>query len=168
MLSYIIMIIEFAIIIYAISMIKNLNKNKYFKIKESNNKYQIKPFMTNYEYEFYNILKNIENTYSVVPQLNLASIIKKTNNDRYYNELFRNIDFAIFTKDYKKLLLLIEINDSSHNQLNRKERDLKVKSICNDVNIKLITFYTNKPNYPNYVIKRILDEIDIINEKNTI
>lgn len=169
MLSYIIMIGEFLIIIYAVNMIRNSDKIKYFKFKENNNNiYQVKPLMTDYEYKFFNILKNIENVYSIVPQLNLASIIRKTNNDRYYNELFRNIDFAIFTKDYKKLLLLIEINDNTHNQPKRKERDLKVKSICNDANIRLITFYTNKPNDPNYVIKRILDEINKINNENTI
>ena len=84
----------------------------------------------------------------------------------YINELFKNIDFAIFDKDYKNVLLLIEINDSTHNKINRKDRDLKVKKICNDCNIKLITFYTKYPNEKEYVLKRIKEELDQQNNTN--
>ncbi|MGN1312522.1 MAG: DUF2726 domain-containing protein [Bacilli bacterium] len=122
-----------------------------------------KPIMTEYEYRFYQILKELENKYIIIPQLNLAAVIKKVNNNRYYNELFRNIDFAIFSKDYKKLLLLIEINDQTHDRYKRQDRDLKVKKICNDVNAKLISFYTKYPNEKNYVINRIEKEIDLNN-----
>lgn len=127
--------------------------------------YISKPIMTDYEYKFYQMIKALENKYIIIPQLNLASVVKKINNNRYYNELFRNIDFAIFSKDFKKLLLLIEINDQSHNNQNRKDRDLKVKKICNDINVKLITFYTKYPNEKNYVINRITKEIEENNKE---
>lgn len=143
---------------------------KYFGLIQEENKerrkdtiYIQKPIMTEYEYRFYQILKELENKYIIVPQLNLAAIIKKVNNNRYYSELFRNIDFAIFSKDYKKLLLLIEINDQTHDRYKRQDRDLKVKKICNDVNVKLISFYTKYPNEKNYVINRIEKEIDLNN-----
>ena len=143
---------------------------KYFGLIQEENKerrkdtiYIQKPIMTEYEYRFYLILKELENKYIIVPQLNLAAIIKKVNNNRYYSELFRNIDFAIFSKDYKKLLLLIEINDQTHDRYKRQDRDLKVKKICNDVNVKLISFYTKYPNEKNYVINRIEKEIDLNN-----
>lgn len=129
------------------------------KIQKKETIYIQKPIMTEYEYKFYQILKELEDKYIIVPQLNLASIVKKINNNKYYSELFRNIDFAIFSKDYKKLLLLIEINDQSHKKYKRKDRDLKVKKICNDIGIKLITFYTKYPNEKNYVINRINKEI---------
>ena len=163
MLPYIIMIAEFIIIIYAAKIIKtNLIDNK--KITNATTLYQTKPFMTDCEYNFYRTLKELEDRYAIVPQVNLASIIKKVNNDRYYNELFRNIDFAIFTKDYRKILLLIELNDNTHNNPNRKDRDLKVKDICQKAGIKLMTFHTNMPNLPSYVIKRICNEIEKKNE----
>ena len=143
---------------------------KYFGLIQEENKerrkdtiYIQKPIMTEYEYRFYQILKELENKYIIVPQLNLAAIIKKVNNNRYYSELFRNIDFAIFSKDYKKLLLLIEINDQTHDRYKRQDRDLKVKKICNDVNVKLISFYTKYPNEKNYVINRIEKEIALNN-----
>ncbi len=121
--------------------------------------YTKKKLMTDYEYKFYNILKELEDNYTIVPQLNLAAVVKKINNNRYYSELFRNIDFAIFTKDYQELLLLIELNDQTHNNYNRKDRDLKVKKICNDIGVKLITFYTKYPNEKAYVINRIKNEL---------
>lgn len=117
--------------------------------------YKLKPIMSEYERKFYNILKDLEEEYIIVPQLNLASVITKINNNKYYSELFRNIDFAIFSKDYNTLLLLIEINDKTHNTKKRKDRDLKVKKICNDINVPIINFYSTYPNEKEYVLKRI-------------
>lgn len=127
--------------------------------KEQFKIYKRKEFMTPSELIFYQTLKALEPEYKVIPQVNLASIIKKVNKG-YINELFKNIDFAIFDNEFKKVLLLIELNDSTHNQINRKDRDLKVKKICNDANIKLITFYTKYPNEREYVINRIKGEIE--------
>ena len=127
--------------------------------------YERKEFMSTYELLFYEKIKDLENEYKIVPQVNLATIVKKINRG-YINELFKNIDFAIFDKDYKNVLLLIEINDSTHNKINRKDRDLKVKKICNDCNIKLKTFYTKYPNEKEYVLKRIKEELDQQNNTN--
>ena len=118
--------------------------------------------MTQAEYNFYNKIKVLENKYNIVPQINLAAVIEKRvpNKKRvFYNDLFHNIDFAIFNNNYTKLLLLIELNDQTHNRPDRKKRDENVKNICNEAGIKLITFYTNKPNDSEYVISRINNEI---------
>ena len=95
----------------------------------------------------------------ILPQINLATIVKK-NNKGYLTELFRNIDFAIFSKDFSELLLLIELNDKTHATNKRKKRDLKVKKICGDCNYKLITFYTTYSNEKDYVVNRIIKEIE--------
>lgn len=132
---------------------------------ESEDKIQIyekKPFMTDYEMVFYSNLRELEPEYKVIPQVNLATIVRKINKG-YINELFKNIDFAVFDSECKNLLLLIELNDSTHNKSNRKDRDLRVKRICNDANIKLITFYTKYPNEKEYVLNRIKNEIKCLN-----
>lgn len=125
--------------------------------------YEIKPFMTTYEKRMYNIFLKLGSDYKIVPQINLASIIKKKNNDHYYSDLFRNIDFAIFDKEYDKLLLLIEIDDASHDTYKRKQRDQKVNAICLDAGIKILHFHTNYPNEESYVLKRILNNINTNN-----
>ena len=91
--------------------------------------YDKKNLMSDYEKNFYLKIRDLKNNYEIVPQLALASVIKKTSKYKYQNELYKIIDFAIFSKDYDELLLLIEINDNSHNKIERKERDLKVKKI---------------------------------------
>lgn len=128
-------------VIYKILVFLGLINEKKEIIREETI-YQKRNLMTNYEYKFYQNIKELEDEYQIVPQLNLAAVTKKINNNRYYSELFRNIDFAIFSKDYQELLLLIEINDQTHNNYNRSDRDMKVKKICNDIGVKLITFYT--------------------------
>ena len=58
----------------------------------------------------------------VLPQVNLASVIDKKGDSNFRNELFRNIDFGVFNKDFKPLVL-IEINDNTHFRKDRIERD---------------------------------------------
>lgn len=109
--------------------------------------YKKKNIMTDYEYKFYLILKELEKyNYKVIPQVNLATIVKKVNNKKYYTELFRNIDFVIFNEGLTDVLLLIEVNDATHNTKKRKSRDIKVKSICANAGLNLITFITTKNN----------------------
>ena len=123
-----------------------------------NDKYQKKELMTNCEKYFYNVIKKLNNKYIIIPQVNLATIINKKTKS-YCNELFRNIDFGIFDKKFN-ILLLIEINDKTHLQSSRIERDKKIKKICKDADVPIIFFYTKHFNKPNYIIERILKEIE--------
>ena len=98
--------------------------------------------MSNGEWPFFHALKKIVgDKYIVQPQVNLASIIEKTSDSKYRNELFRNIDFCIFDNNYKPLVL-VEINDATHMTNDRKERDQKVKNICAEAKLPLITLWT--------------------------
>ena len=45
--------------------------------------------MTNNERLFYNKIKCLEPEYKIIPQVSLASIISKENNNKYYTDLFR-------------------------------------------------------------------------------
>ena len=121
-----------------------------------------KQFLTNNEYNFLTKFIDLENELhvNIVPQVNLASVIQKVSDSRFNTELFRNIDFGVFSTDYSKLLLLIELNDESHNDYNRKKRDIKVHNICNKAGIKLITFYTKYSNEKEYVKDRIKKELN--------
>ena len=118
------------------------------------------------EYDFLTKFIDLEDELhiNIVPQVNLASIIQKVSNSRFNTELFRNIDFGIFSADYSKILLLIELNDESHNNFHRKKRDIKVHEICNKAGIKLITFYTKYSNEKEYVKGRILKELNMPNK----
>lgn len=150
--------------------LKSTKKRKNNTNKINSNNYSEKPLMTKYEKYFFDILVELESELGVriQPQVNLATILHKENNNHYISELFRNIDFAIFSKDYAELILLIEINDSSHNSKDRIERDKKVDTILSDAGIKLIKFYSHYSNKREYVKERVKEEIINVREKKAI
>lgn len=129
---------------------------------EAEKRYEAKDaFITECEKKFFEAIRSVvgEN-YIVQPQINLASIVNKTTADKYRNELFRNIDFGVFDKDYK-LLVLIEINDPSHDREDRRNRDDKVKKICNEANIPLVTFWTKYGINDEYIKNRLSPYLSI-------
>ena len=154
-------------IIRKILMFFGIIKKEEEEILKEKTIYKKKNIMTDYEYKFYLILKELEKyNYKVIPQVNLATIVEKVNNKKYYTELFRNIDFVIFNEDLTDALLLIEVNDATHNTKKRKSRDIKVKSICNNAGLNLITFYTKYANEKSYVLNRVLTSITTKNNNN--
>ena len=117
--------------------------------------YRPKRLMTHIEKRFYKaICDNIDNSLIVLPQVNLATIIEKVGNHRWQTELYRNIDFVVFDADYNAKLL-IEINDATHNQKDRQERDMKVAAIAASANIPIVTFYPKYDVNPSHIRKTI-------------
>ena len=161
-----VLIIIFLMVVFFFIIISHFGNNyNNMEINDTSSivNYVPKRFLSNNEYNFLTKFIDLENELHVhiVPQVNLASIIEKKSDYRFNTELFRNIDFGIFSADYGKLLLLIELNDESHNNFHRKKRDIKVKDICNKAGIKLITFYTKYSNEKEYVKNRIKEELNI-------
>lgn len=167
MYNFLILIAVIIIISFLTRLIDNILYNNNFKDeKKLETIYKKKGIMTNTERSFYNKIKCLEPECKIIPQVNLASIISKENNNKYYIDLFRNIDFAIFDTNLQEVLLLIELNDETHNLKKRKRRDIKIKKICNAAGIPLLFFYTKYPNEKDYVINRIRNVINKTKEDN--
>lgn len=95
------------------------------------------------EQEYYDVIKSsLPDGYCIFPQINLATFIDRTDNHRFHNELFRNVDFLITSIDYRPLFI-IEINDRSHLDNERKKRDEKVQKICEEAGIPVVKFWTS-------------------------
>lgn len=127
--------------------------------------YETKNAMTYNEKKLWNQLNRLfGEEYIITPQVPLSSIIRKKANTKYANELFRTIDFGIFTKTEYELIALIELNDNSHYERNRIARDYKVKDILEAAGIrnKLITLWIDKPNEDEYIIKRLKECIKTV------
>lgn len=103
--------------------------------------YTKKTLMTKTEIRYFEMIKKAAKGYNIVPQVNLAAILQKHGDFQYQNELFRNIDFGVFDECYN-VVILIEINDPSHNRKDRQERDAKVRDLCKSVGIPLVEFWT--------------------------
>lgn len=118
-------------------------------------------FVTPTEREYLTAIKNVlPKEYYLQPQVSLRSVIDRTDDAYYQNELYRIIDACIFDKSSFKPLVLVEINDSSHNQPKRIERDKKVKMICEEAGIPLVTFWVKYGVNEEYIEKRILEGLE--------
>lgn len=121
--------------------VKNVRKNNKYKFYDENKKYYLKENILNdHEMRFFDIIRStIKSKYLIQPQINLQSIIETDSNKRN-DELFRNIDFALFYAEEYKPFLMIELNGKQHyNNEYWKERDKSIKAILNDVKIPLLT-----------------------------
>lgn len=125
--------------------------------KDDGNRYKQKRLMTEPELEFYNLLKrNYEPKYKVLPQIALLSLVDKTTNTSYRNELFRIVDFVIFDGNFTPLCA-VELNDASHNRSDRKERDEKVKTILEKAGVCIVFVPKDVANEERVVRKIISD-----------
>ena len=104
------------------------------------------------------IISAVPEGFHVFPQINLASFIDRTDNFKYRNELFRNVDFLITDKEYAPKII-IEINDQTHLEHDRRERDEKVSKICEEAGIPIIKLWTSYGVQPDYIQKRISEQL---------
>lgn len=107
------------------------------------------------EKAYYDALKkSVPEGYSVFPQVNLAAFVNRNDGARYHNELFRNIDFLITNADYKPAIA-VEINDQSHLNSERQERDKKVGMILEECGIPMLKLWTSYGVKEDYIKCRI-------------
>ena len=107
---------------------------------------------------FREISSAVPEGYFVFPQVNLASFIDRTDGVRFRNELFRNVDFLITDGEYAPKII-VEINDRSHLEYDRRERDEKVAKICEEAGIPIIKLWTSYGIRPDYIRKRISGQL---------
>lgn len=100
-----------------------------------------KSLMTAPEIALYRTLTNVTDArrVTVLPQTALAGVVDKISGGGFRSELFRIVDFCIADASSFEPLLLIELNDASHEREERKLRDDKVAAICADAGIPLLT-----------------------------
>ncbi len=114
-----------------------------------------KTLISKSEQEFFNAIQSsVPGGHYVFPQINLASFIERTDDARFHNELFRNVDFLVTDDEYKPKFI-IEINDQTHLNTERKERDEKVLKICEEAGIPILKLWTSYGINPEYIKGRI-------------
>ena len=91
------------------------------------------------ELKFYRILKQITDKlgYSLFSQVSLYQLVKNEDFKDFNKIQSKSIDFVI-TQENCKILLCIELDDKTHNQTKRIERDNFINELFNDINIKLL------------------------------
>jgi len=121
--------------------VENVIKGNEYKFYDKHKRYYLKEdFLNEYEIRFLEYAKlYLPSKFVIVPQVNLQTIIE-TNCFTRNDELFRNVDFAIFTSNTYTPIMVIELNGQQHytNQY-YIERDKSVKMILEQVNLPLVT-----------------------------
>ncbi|MBO5796718.1 MAG: DUF2726 domain-containing protein [Clostridia bacterium] len=114
------------------------------------------------EQDFYAAIQaSLPEGFCVFPQINLATFITRTDDARFHNELFRNVDFLITDKAYQPKFV-IEINDQTHLNAERRERDEKVQKICEEAGIPIVKLWTSYGINPAYIQGKIIETLNTL------
>lgn len=135
-------------IFVVISVVIKLLFNKSFRNRSKKvYSYKLKLFLLSKpEHELFDLLvQNFGDKFHIFPQVHLSSIfdhkIKGQNWWGAFSHINRkSIDFLFCDKAYIKPILGIELDDSSHNRLDRIERDKEVVSIFQTSGLPLLRF----------------------------
>lgn len=124
-------------------------KNKLFYLHGKFNPFEKKKyFLTQNEQRLFLLLKSLSvlQNYYIFPQLHLSTLLQVKNEAKdmmgkfeYINKLF--VDFVIFDKNLNPVVV-IELNDLSHNWSSRRSRDQFVTKALEENNIPLLTLTT--------------------------
>ncbi len=153
-INYYLMEVFFVIAVMILITIMNFAaRSKAPKSTKAEYIYEAKQYiMTKSESDFFKRLNDIlQDKYYVFPQIHLSAILKHDipNGQKWrvaLNKIDRkSVDFVICDKVNQKILLAIELDDSSHDRPDRVIRDTEVESMLEKAGIKLLRFRLNTP-----------------------
>ena len=107
--------------------------------------YKKKLLLTKNEWSFYKSLKPVadELGYSVLAKIRIADLVEVTAKDRsewqrYFNKINKkHVDFVLAKTDNLQIVLLIELDDNSHNET-QKQRDTFIDELYKQTGYKLL------------------------------
>lgn len=162
---FIIIILVIIIFILAYLNVRKENENKEENKIEEKMPYKKKYLLTKNEWSFYKKIKPIcdKNNLHIISKVRLADIVEVEKSleykekQKYFNKIKnKHIDFIICNPENLAILVLIELDDKSHERKNRIARDEFVNKLCEKVGYKLIR--TNNANNFEELIKPWINE----------
>lgn len=103
--------------------------------------------LTKNEWGFYKKLKPITDKYNlhILSKVRLADLVsvKKVKDNSTYFKAFakiksKHVDFVLADPSNLRVFGIIELDDSSHNEVDRQQRDLFLEKVCEVVKLPLI------------------------------
>lgn len=140
----IIIIVALLITVAVLEVRNQQNKSDKVKITEKM-PYKKKLLLTKHEWSFYKSLKPVadELGYSVLAKIRVADLVEVTAKDRsewqkYFNKVNKkHIDFVLAKPENLQIVLLIELDDNSHNEA-QKQRDEFIEALYKQTGYKLL------------------------------
>lgn len=140
------------------------------ELPAQNINYRKKPLLTNHEYKFYCALAPIAKKYGfcVLSKIRIADLVEPTahfykersNYFHYFGKIkAKHIDFALCNPENLEVLLLIELDDRTHETEKGRKRDEFVEAVYRDTGYRLLRVYD-----PWSLEQKIREALDIIEE----
>lgn len=124
--------------------------------------------MTINELKFYNILLEIAKELDLIlfSQVSLYNILETKNNldystrQTYFNKIAsKSIDFVLVDKHNCRIKLCIELDDNTHKQEKRKQRDKFINELFKNLEINLLRYPTYQIYYKDTLKRKIQENI---------
>lgn len=153
----IIIILVIVIIALAILNVKNQNRSKVNEEQEDSKTDEKMPYtkkllLTKNEWAFYKKIKPIcdENNLHIISKVRLADLVEVKKEleykekQKYFNKIKnKHIDFVICNPDNLAVIALVELDDKSHDNKDRAERDEFINKLCESVGYTIIRAHQN-------------------------
>ena len=137
------LILIFFVFIILILLNKKLGSIKSFR-------YSKKDFLlTRSEHEFYDVLiQAVGHEYYIFPQIHLSQLVEHKIKGQNWKQAFyhvnaKSVDFVLCDKSYISPKLVIELDEKSHNESDRQERDRIVEDILKQINLPLLRIWNH-------------------------
>lgn len=139
----------FIFIIIIISIVTKSKPNSGKQTQKARPKYLYtakKHIMTSHEEKFFKILCEIfEHKCYVIPQVHLSALLNHKVKGQDWRSAFyhingKSVDFVLCRRSDLSPLCAIELDDSSHDSVQRIERDVEVERIFQYANLPLVRF----------------------------
>lgn len=134
-----------AIVVIGVIVIEALKSSKKAEVKKWSYQYKRKSFlMSRAEHECYDALMLASGKdYYIFPQVHLPTIVDSKVVGQNWRGAFKHIneksvDFVLCDKAYIAPKLVIELDDSSHDRVDRQGRDKEVERILEGANLPLL------------------------------
>lgn len=160
-------LIAFIIIIVVIKLFEEFSRKPKAETRTvSPDAYYKKTYLlTKAEHEFFKALQQIlEDKFFVFPQVRYDSLLGIKSGQTYWGRRAyrsrvdrKSADFVICDKQKIEPLLVIELDDNSHNYHKRQERDEFIDDILKSANLRILHIKTSY-SYNNDVIKKIISD----------
>ncbi len=163
------LIILIAIVVIAVIVIEALKGSNKSEDKKWSYQYKRKNFlMSRAEHECYDALMlAVGKDYYIFPQVHLPTIVDSKVVGQNWRGAFRHIneksvDFVLCDKAYIAPKLVIELDDRSHERVDRQERDKEVERILEVANLPLLRLENHGAFKPEELAQKILKSLQLL------
>lgn len=123
--------------------------SKFYKVKPGVLPYIRTPLLTDAELRFFDVLSDaLSERYYLLTQVRLANLVKvKQRSGTFFWKQFspigmKCVDFVIVQRNTMRPLLVVELDDRSHQLAERRRRDVFVDQVLNSVELPVLHWPT--------------------------